>query len=55
MAEQKETKQMSIYFTPDVWDLVQEQKQIHFDKTYGEVLRMMLTAGAEALRKKESK
>lgn len=55
MAETKEGKQMSIYITPDVWDLVQEQKKIHFDKTYGEVIRLMVIEGAESLRKKESK
>lgn len=51
----KDAKQMSIVITPDIWEMVQEQKRIHFDKSYGEVMRMMLTAGAEALRKKASK
>lgn len=50
MTEQNEARQMSIWMTPDVWKEVQDLKKIYFDKTYGEVLRMMLMAGADALK-----
>lgn len=47
-------KQMSIYMTPDVWQEVQDLKRVYFDRTYGELLRMMLTAGAEKLKEAKS-
>lgn len=50
MTEINDGKQMSIYMTPDVWAEVQELKQIYFDKTYAELIRMMLVAGADAIR-----
>lgn len=55
MSEAKDPKQMSIYMTPDVWEVVQELKQIYFDKTYGELLRMMLVAGADQIRAESRK
>ena len=55
MSEAKDPKQMSLYMTPDVWNEVQELKQIYYDKTYGELLRMMLMAGAEKVRAEAGK
>ena len=50
----KESKQMSIYMTPEVWAEVQKLKKQHYDKSYGEVLRMMLLEGAKAFNKKKA-
>lgn len=50
MSEANESRQMSIYMTPEVWEKVQEVKRVYFDRTYGDVLRMMLVAGAEKLK-----
>lgn len=55
MTEQNEARQMSIWMTPDVWKEVQDLKKVYFDKTYGEVLRMMLMAGADALKSEAGK
>lgn len=48
-----ETKQMSVYMTPEVLEKVNEIKQIYFDKTYGEVLRMMLIEGYKTIKEQE--
>lgn len=55
MSEAKETKQMSVYMTPDVLEAVEDLKQIYYNKTYGELLRMMLLAGAEKIRAEAGK
>lgn len=48
-----ETKQMSVYMTPEVLEKVNELKKVYFDKTYGELLRMMILEGYEALKEKK--
>lgn len=50
MTETNETRQMSVWLTPEVWQEVQDLKKVYYDKTYGELLRMMLMAGAEKIR-----
>lgn len=54
MTEAKENRQMSIWMTPEIWEQVQDLKRIYFDRTYGELLRMMLAAGAEKLKEENS-
>lgn len=50
MSEAKDTKQMSIYMTPEVKQAVDDLKKVYYNMTYGELLRMMLLAGAEKIR-----